>query len=317
MTDTQIVPSGVHSLPRLDVDGALDSSPRGLTAEDAAARLARYGPNQLPRGKGRSLLSRFLSQFTDLFAVVLMVAAAITFLAYGVQTPHDINNLELAVAIVGVVLLNAVIGFFQEYSAEKTAEALQAMVPRASRVIRDGDRIEVPALELVPGDVVVLEAGDAVSCDCRLVEAYDLSVNNVALTGESDPVGRTTDPSLPDSDLVESRNCVFMGTSVVNGTGKAVVFATGLQTEFGRIFQLTADVSKESAATPGRDHGQAGLGHRRRARSDPLRVAGDHLERQGRRLIRLCLGRHGRPRTGGTSCNPVGVPCHRRPAYGP
>ena len=237
----------VHALPRLDVYGAYDSSPRGLTNEEAAARLERTGPNELPKGHRRPLIYRFFEQFTDLFALVLVAASAITFLAYFVQSPHDVNNLELAIAILGVVFLNAVIGFFQEYSAEKTAEALQAMVPRVCRVIRGGQRVEVPAIELVPGDVVVLEAGDAVSCDCRLVEAYDLSVNNVALTGESDPVGRTTDPSLPDSDLIESRNCVFMGTSVVNGTGKAVAFATGLQTEFGRIFQLTADVVEDKS----------------------------------------------------------------------
>jgi len=237
----------VHALPRLEVYGALDSSPRGLTSEEAAARLARYGRNELPKSKGRPIILRFFGQFTDLFAVVLMVASAITFLAYGIQSPHDINNLELAVAILMVVVLNAVIGFFQEYSAEKTAEALQAMVPRATRVIRDGERQEIEAANLVPGDLVALEAGDAVSCDCRVVDAYDLSVNNVALTGESDPVGRTTDPSRPDSDLIESRNCVFMGTSVVNGTGKAVAFATGLQTEFGRIFQLTAQVVEEKS----------------------------------------------------------------------
>ena len=237
----------VHALPRLDVYGAYDSSPRGLTNEEAAARLERTGPNELPKGHRRPLIYRFFEQFTDLFALVLVAASAITFLAYFIQNPHDVNNLELAIAILGVVFLNAVIGFFQEYSAEKTAEALQAMVPRVCRVIRGGERVEVPAIDLVPGDVVVLEAGDAVSCDCRLVEAYDLSVNNVALTGESDPVGRTTDPSLPDSDLIESRNCVFMGTSVVNGTGKAVAFATGLQTEFGRIFQLTADVVEDKS----------------------------------------------------------------------
>jgi P-type Ca2+ transporter type 2C len=251
VTDTSVpTRSGVravHALPRLDVYGAYHSSPRGLTSEEAAARLARLGPNQLPKGVRRPLIYRFLEQFTDLFAVVLVAASAITFLAYGIQVPHDINNLELAIAILGVVMLNAVIGFFQEYSAEKTAEALQAMVPRVTRVIRDGERIEVSAADLVTGDVVVFEAGDAVSCDCRLVDAFDLSVNNVALTGESDPVGRTTDPSLPDSDLIESRNCVFTGTSVVNGTGKAVAFATGLQTEFGRIFQLTAQVVEDKS----------------------------------------------------------------------
>jgi calcium-translocating P-type ATPase len=193
------------------------------------------------------LVFRFFEQFTDLFAVVLIVASAITFVAYIVQVPHDVGNLQLAIAILGVVLLNAVIGFFQEYSAERTAEALKALVPKACRVIRDGERVEIPAQELVPGDLVTLEAGDAISCDCRVVEAHDFSVNNVALTGESDPVGRTDDAAAPGTDLTESRNIVFMGTSVVNGTAKAVAFATGPLTEFGRIYRLTAAVAEEKS----------------------------------------------------------------------
>lgn len=237
----------VHSLARLDVYRALDSSPRGLTSEQAQSRLAQYGPNELPRAKGRPIIFRFFEQFTDLFALVLVAASAITFLAYFIQVPHDVQNLQLAVAILGVVVLNAVIGFFQEYSAERTAEALQALVPKACRVIRDGERVEIPARELVPGDVLALEAGDAISCDARVVEAHDLSVNNVALTGESEPVGRTDEAGAVEGELIESRNCVFMGTSVVNGTGKAVAFATGLQTEFGRIFRLTSEVVEEKS----------------------------------------------------------------------
>ncbi|MBV8159691.1 MAG: cation-transporting P-type ATPase [Acidimicrobiia bacterium] len=237
----------VHTLARLDVYAALDTSPRGLTTDEAVARVERYGPNELPRAKGKPVIFKFFVQFTDLFAVVLIVASAITFLAYGIQQPHDVGNLQLAIAIMGVVLLNAVIGFFQEYSAERTAEALQAMVPKTCRVIRGGDRIDLPARDLVPGDVVALEAGDAISADCRVVEAHDLSVNNVALTGESDPVGRTDDPAPADCEPVEARNCVFMGTSVVNGTGKAVVFATAMATEFGRIFRLTSEVAEEKS----------------------------------------------------------------------
>jgi calcium-translocating P-type ATPase len=237
----------VQNLARLDVYEALETSPRGLSPEEAAARLERFGPNELPKARGRSLVVRFFEQFTDLFAVVLLVASAITFLAYLIQVPHDIGNLQLAIAILGVVLLNAVIDFYQEYSAERTADALKALVPRACRVIRAGERLEIPARELVPGDVVALEAGDAISCDCRVVEAHDFSVNNVALTGESDPVGRTDDPAAPGTELTESRNVTFMGTSVVNGTAKAVAFATGEQTEFGRIYRLTAAVAEEKS----------------------------------------------------------------------
>ncbi|WP_225829937.1 cation-transporting P-type ATPase [Streptomyces sp. NK08204] len=234
----------VPSLPAGDVFAALGSRPRGLTPAEASARLARHGPNELP-GAGRGQAGRrLLAQFTDLFAVTLLVASATTFLAYVLGRPRDPATLQLAVAILGVVLLNAGIGFAQEYSAERTAQSLQAMVPHTCRVLRDGRPQELPARELVPGDVVVLEAGDAVPADCRLVGAQDIAVNNAPLTGESDAVGRIAGPA-PPGPLLEARNCVFMGTDLVAGTGKAVVFATGTATEFGRIFRLTAAAPRQ------------------------------------------------------------------------
>ncbi|MFJ9865709.1 cation-translocating P-type ATPase [Streptomyces sp. NPDC101165] len=236
--------SAVPSLPVPDVFAVLDGSPRGLTSAEAAARQARYGPNDLPAVGRVRLWPRLAAQFTDLFAVVLLVASAITFLAYALEQPRDPATLQLAFAILGVVLLNAGIGFAQEYSAERTAQSLQAMVPHACRVLRDGERQELPARDLAPGDVVVLEAGDAVPADCRLVEAQEVAVNNAALTGESDAVARVADP-VPQGPLLEARNCVFMGTDAVAGTGKAVVFATGAATEFGRIFRLTAAAPRQ------------------------------------------------------------------------
>ena len=164
------LPDGV-AVSRLGADqvyAALDSSPAGLNPDEVAERRARYGPNELPEKRRRPPIFEFLEQFTDLFAVMLMVASAITFIAYFLQHPRDPGHLELAVAILCVVVLNAVIGFFQEYSAERTAEALQAMVPQSSQVVRHGERVEIPARELVPGDVVVFEAGDEISCDARL-----------------------------------------------------------------------------------------------------------------------------------------------------
>ncbi|MGA5037786.1 cation-translocating P-type ATPase [Streptomyces capoamus] len=222
---------------------ATDSSPRGLTTTEAAVRRDRYGLNELP-GVGRGQVwRRLVAQFTDLFALVLLVSAAITFLAYWLGRPRDPATLQLALAILGVVLLNAGIGFAQEYSAERTAESLQGMVPHTCRVVRDGERRELSARELVPGDVVVLEAGDAVPADCRLVEAQEAAVNNAALTGESVPVARIAQ-AVPPGPPLEARNCVWMGTDLVAGTGKAVVLATGAGTEFGRIFRLTAAAPK-------------------------------------------------------------------------
>ncbi len=236
--------SEVQTLPPPAVFAALDSSPSGLPDAEAASRTVRFGANELPRTARRAPWRQLAAQFTDLFAVVLIVASAITFLAWGLQHPRDMGTLQLAIAILGVVLLNAVIGFVQEYSAERTAETLQAMVPHACRVLRAGERREVPVRDLVPGDVLLLEAGDAVPADCRLVEAYDLSVNNAALTGESDAVGRTAEAVAP-GPVLQARNFVFMGTDVVVGSAKAVVSATGGATEFGRIFRLAAAAPRQ------------------------------------------------------------------------
>ncbi|MFJ3714777.1 cation-translocating P-type ATPase [Streptomyces sp. NPDC090057] len=234
----------VATLAVPEVFAATGGSPRGLAPAEAAARLARGGANELPRVSRGHVRRLLFAQFTDLFAVVLLVSSAITFLAYWLGRPRDPATLQLALAILAVVLLNAGIGFAQEYSAERTAESLQAMVPHTCRVLRDAVRRELPARELVPGDLVVLEAGDAVPADCRLVEAQEAAVNNAALTGESDPVARVAEP-VPPGPPLQARNCLFMGTDLVAGTGKAVVFATGAATEFGRIFRLAAGAPRQ------------------------------------------------------------------------
>ena len=236
--------SSIATLPVADVFAATNGSPRGLTPAETATRRDRYGPNELPPVSHGHAWRLLVAQFTDLFAVVLLVSSATTFLAYWLERPRDPATLQLALAILGVVLLNAGIGFAQEYSAERTAESLQAMVPHTCRVLRDAVRRELPARDLVPGDLVILEAGDAVPADCRLVEAQEANVNNAALTGESDPVARVAEP-VPSGPPLQARNCLFMGTDLVAGTGKAVVFATGAATEFGRIFRLAATAPRQ------------------------------------------------------------------------
>jgi len=233
-------PDATRTLPAAAALAAAGSSPRGLATAEAGARLAAEGRNVLPHPPRRPPLLQFLAQFRDLFAVTLLAAAGITMLAYLLGQPRDAGNLQLAAAILAVVVLNAGIGFGQEYAAERTAEALQAMVPHHARVVRDGERVEVAAADLVTGDLVVLEAGDAVSADCRVVEAHELAVNNMALTGESEPVTRTGEAVAAGTPLLEARNLVWMGTTVAAGVGKAVVVGTGAATEFGRIFRLTA-----------------------------------------------------------------------------
>ncbi|HUY47790.1 MAG TPA: cation-transporting P-type ATPase [Streptosporangiaceae bacterium] len=226
---------------------ALGSSRRGLDEAEAARRRAAAGPNVLPPPPRRSVAAELAAQLANMFAVVLMVAAALTFGIYFLSVPRDRANLVLAFGICGVVVLNALIGFAQEHAAERTAQALQAMVPHRARVVRGGELTEIPAEDLVPGDVMVLEAGDAVSADARVIEAHAMSVELAALTGESQPSGRTADPASDGVVPAEARDGVFMGTSVTTGTGKAVVFATGLSTEFGRIYRLTAGLPPEQS----------------------------------------------------------------------
>lgn len=238
----------VLAAPAAGVYRLLESTPRGLSGTQVAERRGRYGANALPRPRRTSLVLRFLRQFTDMFAVLLIAAAGISFLAYALQRPRDPGAAQLGVAILAVVLLNAVIGFTQEYAAERTVQALQAMVPRVCRVLRDGERAEVAATDLVPGDVVALQAGDAVPADCRLVETHAFAVDNAPLTGESEPVGRVADAEAGGVATIHARNCVFMGTTVASGTAKAVVYGTGTATEFGRIFRLTTET--EAQRTP-------------------------------------------------------------------
>ncbi len=236
----------IPALGPADVLDALGTSARGLDAAQVAARRERTGANVLPAVRGRSVAAELGAQFANMFAIVLIVAAGLTFLAYLLGKPRDVSNLELGFGILAVVLLNAGIGFAQEHAAERTAQALQAMVPARARVIRDGAQTEIDATGLVPGDLVALDAGDAISADCRLIDAHDLLVEMSALTGESRPTPRIAD-AVDQSAIADARNCVFMGTSVVNGTGRAVVIATGLTTEFGRIYRLTSEQKQEDS----------------------------------------------------------------------
>jgi calcium-translocating P-type ATPase len=239
--------TNVLALSVPDALAALSTSSDGLDADESARRLLTNGPNAFPSPKQNSLVLEFLAQFANMFAVLLVVASGLTFATYLLTAPRNTANLDLAFGILGVVFLNSFIGFFQEHAAERTAQALQAMVPHSARVLRLGELVEIPAEQLVVGDVVVLEAGDTISADCRLIEAFGLSVEMAALTGESQPLSRRPEPVSQDGPPLEASNCLFTGTSVSSGTGKAVVFATGLRTEFGRIYRLTAELPRETS----------------------------------------------------------------------
>ena len=244
-------PNGVTVLDAETALASLGSSRSGLDEADVTTRRLTSGRNVLPHPRRPSIALELAAQFTNMFAVMLMVSASLTLLTYFATSPHNNANLELTLGILAVVILNALIGFAQEHSAERTAEALQDMVPHTARVLRAGELSEVATEELVPGDLVVLEAGDVVSADCRVVEAQDLAIEMAALTGESQPVARTAEASGSPLTLVEAPNVVVMGATVTHGTARAVVIATGLATEFGRIYQLTESQPSEQSPLQG------------------------------------------------------------------
>jgi Ca2+-transporting ATPase len=233
----------IQRLPEKEALEALGGRPQGLTSEEAGRRLEQYGPNRLPELHRASPLLRLLAQFKDFFAILLELAGAITLASYLIR--RDSTDLKIAVAVFAVVLLNATIGFVQEYRAERTAEALKRLLPSRAQVLRDGTPVEISAEQLVPGDLVLFSEGVNVSADCRLLQVSELATNDAALTGESEPVRRQAEPVLEEVPQIQARNLVFAGTSVASGTGRGVVFATGAETAFGQIYRLTGSVEDE------------------------------------------------------------------------
>ncbi|MEJ2183327.1 MAG: cation-translocating P-type ATPase [Nitrospirota bacterium] len=219
---------------------ALGSPPGGLSPEEAQRRLEEYGPNELRERKPRTVFMMFLDQFKDFMIIVLILAAVVSGFIGGVSD---------TAAIIVIVVLNAVIGFVQEYRAERAMAALKQMAEPSATVMREGMAREVQVSEVVPGDVVHLEAGNIVPADVRLTEGVQLKVQEAALTGESAPVDKETrtlrDPSLP---LGDRRNMLYKGTTVAYGRGAGVAVATGMQTELGRIASMLQE--EEEVRTP-------------------------------------------------------------------
>ncbi|WP_191083035.1 HAD-IC family P-type ATPase [Roseococcus microcysteis] len=206
---------------------------QGLAAQEAAERLSRHGPNTLPEAPGRGPLLRFALQFHDALIYVLLGAAVLALV---------LGHLLDAAVILGVVLINATIGFVQEGKAARALDAIRRMIDPTALVLRDGARQRVPAAEIVPGDLVLLEAGDRVPADLRLLRAKSLRLDEAALTGESVPVDKDVAPLAPETPLAE-RNCMaWSGTLVAAGAGMGVVVATGSGTELGRISALLGQV---------------------------------------------------------------------------
>ena len=227
----------VHTLRISEVFTALDTAPDGLEPEAAAAHLALYGPNVLSEPPDSRLWRKLAVHATHSMALLLIGAGLLAFIG---------GRFALGLVIWVVVLLNALFSFWQEYRAERAVATLKQLLPAYARVIRAGTEVSIPASEVVPGDVVVLAEGDNIPADARVVEEFGLRINNATLTGEAVPARKTAEASLRDGlTEIERPNLVFAGTSVVLGTGRAVVYAVGMMTQFGRIANLTQAVQEE------------------------------------------------------------------------
>ncbi|HEU5115164.1 MAG TPA: cation-transporting P-type ATPase, partial [Isosphaeraceae bacterium] len=229
---------GPHAATVDDLLGQLHSDPeRGLTDAEAKARLARLGPNQLADQPPRSKWLAFLGQFLEPVIGILIAAALIAGL---------MGEWVDTLAILAIVALNGVLGFLQEERAERALAALQKLSAPMAKAVRDGSLRSIPARDLVPGDCIVLEAGDSVPADARLIHSFGLRIQEAALTGESLPASKQAEAMIEaESSLGDRRNMVYMGTTASSGKADAVVVATGMNTELGRIAGMLERTERE------------------------------------------------------------------------
>jgi sodium/potassium-transporting ATPase subunit alpha len=239
--------SGERQIQQLDpqeVYRYLDSRADGLNAGEVEERLLEVGPNSVEVRDRWKTLRSLAKQFTNFFTILLLISAAICFVADHLQPGQ--NMALLGWALFGVALLNALFSFIQEYRAEKAMEALQQFLPQRVQVARGGQAQQVLAEELVPGDVLLIAEGDRIPADARLVECSELVVNNAPLTGEAKPQNLTSEAV--ERRLVESNNVLFAGCAVLKGSGSGVVFATGIRTEFGKLAHLSQAIRRNPSS---------------------------------------------------------------------
>ncbi|MBI2848729.1 MAG: HAD-IC family P-type ATPase, partial [Chloroflexi bacterium] len=219
-----------HNMAVNDAAALLKTDPvAGLGEKEAAQRLERYGPNEIRSRRTTAIPALILAQFTDLMVMVLLAATAVSIF---------VREYDQAVTIMAIVVLNAVLGFVQEYRADRSLAALREYSAPTARAVREGRNLELPPAALVPGDLIILEAGDRVPADARLVHSASLEVDESVLTGESVPLEKEPSPVDPGATVPERRCMVFQGTLVTRGRGRALVAATGMATEIGRIAGL-------------------------------------------------------------------------------
>jgi len=234
----------IHTLNIEQSLASLKTTASGLSTSDAARRLAEFGPNHVEETPREHLLISFAREFTHFFAIILWIAATLAFAADYFDPGQGMTR--LGIAIIGVIIVNGIFSFWQEYKAEQAISALRQLLPQKVQAVRNGEITELLATQLVPGDIVLLEEGALVPADCRLIEAFGLRVNTATVTGESLPKARNIDPSDAESPLY-AKNIMLAGTSVVSGQARAVVYATGMHTEFGRIAHLTQTAGTASS----------------------------------------------------------------------
>ncbi|PLW80080.1 ATPase [Candidatus Woesearchaeota archaeon] len=217
---------------------SLETNHKGLTSDRAEILLRKLGPNELTKKKDFSIQKAILSQFTDLMVIILIIAALISFF---------LGEKADAIVIFGIVILNAIIGFLQEFKAEKSIEALQNMLSPKAKVIRDGTQKIIDAKNLVLGDIIIIEEGDKVPADARIIEEFGLKTDESSLTGESLPQKKFSSKIESKKTVNDQKNMVFLGTSVAHGNAKCVVTSTGDKTEFGKVAKLTTGIKKEQS----------------------------------------------------------------------
>ncbi len=225
-----------HNLSPEEALKKLGTSLEGLTSREAASRMERHGPNELREKPGKSPVSMFLDQLKQFLIVILIVAAVVAWL---------LGEWLDASAIMVVVILNAAFGFAQEYKAERAVRALKKLAAPKARVRRNGEEMLVPVRELVPGDVVLLETGDRIPADCRILESVSLQADESMLTGESRPVSKHTASLKGSPYLADRKNMLYMGTVITGGRGSAAVAATGMKTEMGKIAEMLQETPEE------------------------------------------------------------------------
>ncbi|MDH5690148.1 MAG: HAD-IC family P-type ATPase, partial [Candidatus Bathyarchaeota archaeon] len=228
-----------HSMEKKKLLESLKATEAGLSTEEAERRLQEFGPNELVERKGVTPLQIFLGQFKDIFVIMLLIAIGISV---------AINEIVDAATIGAIVFLNAIVGFVQEYRSEKAMEAMKKLTAPKARVLRDGTEKFIPSREVVPGDIVLLEAGDRIPADARLLNVVDLKTDEAVLTGESTAVDKKDVVLDTKTAVADRKNSVFMATHITYGRGKAVITSTGMGTEFGKVAEMVQAV--ETVETP-------------------------------------------------------------------